>query len=82
MLTTKVQRLLFVSGFFRLRDLEISAELVPGELCVPYWVGFWGRGARARFAVIDGVRRQVEGARVRGLLKTWLTAVREESRSA
>lgn len=72
----KVQRLLFSIGFFRIRDLQIMAEPVAGEIYVPYWVGFRGRGMRARMAVIDAVRRRPEGAKVRQLLQTWLTSIR------
>ena len=75
-LTTKVQRLLFGSGFFRIRNLRISAEPVAGEIYIPYWVGFRGRGVGARFVVMDAVRRKMEGAKVRHLLQAWLTAVR------
>ena len=72
----KVQRLLFSTGFFKIRNLEINAEPVPGELYVPYWVGFRGRGTAARIAVIDAVRRKMEGPKVRHLLQTWLTSIR------
>ena len=72
----KVQRLLFSTGFFRIWGLRISAEPFAGEIYVPYWVGFRGRGIRPRFAVIDAVRRKLEGAKVRHLLQVWLTAVR------
>jgi hypothetical protein len=72
----KVQRLLFSTGFFRVRNLQITADPVIGEIYVPYWVGFRGRGIRARLAVIDAVRRRPEGARVRQLLRTWLTSIR------
>ena len=72
----KVQRLLFSTGFFRVRNLQITAEPVAGEIYVPYWVGFRGRGMRARLAVIDAVRRKPEGAKVRQLLQTWLTSIR------
>jgi hypothetical protein len=72
----KVQRLLFSTGFFRVRNLQITAEPVAGEIYVPYWVGFRGRGIRARLAVIDAVRRKPEGAKVRQLLQSWLTSVR------
>jgi hypothetical protein len=72
----KVQRLLFSTGFFRMRNLRITAEPIAGEIYVPYWVGFRGRGLRARLAVIDAVRRKPEGARVRQLLRTWLTSIR------
>jgi hypothetical protein len=72
----KVRRVLFSSGFFRIRDLHISAQPVPGEIHVPYWVGFRGRGMRTQFAVLDAVRRRVEGAKVRHLLEQWLTTAR------
>jgi hypothetical protein len=68
--------LLFTTGFFRLRNLQIAAEAVAGEIYVPYWVGFRGRGLRARLAVIDAVRRKPEGAQVRQLLQAWLTSIR------
>ena len=71
---TKVQRLLFTKGFFRLRGLNISAHSVSGEIYVPYWAGFRGRGSSASLEVIDAVRRQPEGARVRRMLEDWLTA--------
>jgi hypothetical protein len=73
---TKVQRLLFSTGFFRMRDLRIAAQPVAGEIYVPYWVGFRGRGVRPNFAVIDAVRRKPEGAKVKQLLHTWLIDVR------
>lgn len=74
--TAKVQRLLFSTGFFRVRNLRINAEPVTGEIYIPYWVGFRGSGIRARMAVIDAVRRKPEGAKVRHLLRTWLTSIR------
>jgi hypothetical protein len=74
LVVTKVQRVLFTTGFFRMRALHISAEPLPGEICVPYWVGFRGKGRVARFSVLDAVRRQVEGSRVKVLLQNWLTA--------
>jgi hypothetical protein len=72
LLITKVRRLVYARGFFRIRDLQISAEPVAGELYVPYWVGFRGRGRLAQFVVLDAVRRRVEGAKVRHLLQAWL----------
>jgi len=72
-LIEKVRRVLFQRGFFRMRDLRIEAEPLPGELCVPYWVVFRGRGSTARVSVLDAVRRKSEGAKVRHLLEAWLT---------
>jgi hypothetical protein len=70
--TTKIQRLLFTRGFFRIRNLAISINPAPQEIHIPYWVGFRGRSIYASFEVIDAVRRQPEGARVRRMLQDWL----------
>jgi hypothetical protein len=72
LIIAKVQRLLFSSGFFRLRDLHISAEPLRREIYVPYWVGFRGRQNAARLVVMDAVRRRMEGAKVRQILESWL----------
>jgi hypothetical protein len=72
----KVQRLLFSTGFFRVRNLHISAEPVAGEIYIPYWVEFRGRGQGVHFAVMDALRRKMEGAKVRHLLQAWLTSIR------
>jgi hypothetical protein len=69
----KFRRALYSEGFFRMRDLSITATPLPGDLHIPYWVGFRGSGARAQVFVIDAVRRQFEGAKVRDLLQNWLT---------
>jgi hypothetical protein len=69
----KFQRALFSKGFLRMRELRIVATLLPGDLHIPYWVGFRGAGTRARISVIDAVRCRIEGAKVRHLLQTWLT---------
>lgn len=71
--TTKIQRILFTRGFFRIRNLTISINPAPQEIHIPYWVGFRGHGTSANFEVIDAVRRQPEGARVRRMLEEWLT---------
>lgn len=70
----RVRRWLFQTGFFRMRSLQIQPEALPGEWCVPYWVVFRGRGSRAHLSVLDAVRRKPEGAKVRELLESWLTA--------
>ena len=70
----KFRRVLFSRGFFRLRDLQISAVPLPGEIHVPYWIGFRGHGNRAHLEVIDAVRRRYEGAKVRKLLENWLAS--------
>ena len=70
----KFRRVLFSRGLFRLRNLQISAVPLPGEIYIPYWVGFRGHGQTAHLEVIDAVRRRYEGAKVRKLLETWLAS--------
>lgn len=70
-LAEKARRLIFLTGFFRIRDLSIRTEHVPLELYIPYWVGFYGRGEYAHISVMDAVRRHFEGARARELLQNW-----------
>jgi hypothetical protein len=72
MLTDKVRRLLFLHGFFRLRNLEIQVEALPETVHLPYWVGFYGSGQDATLRVIDAVRRRPEGAKMRHALRHWL----------
>jgi hypothetical protein len=71
---TKFRRALYSEGFFRLRDLSITATPLPGDLHIPYWVGFRGSGMHAHISVIDAVRRRSEGAKMKHLLQTWLAA--------
>lgn len=75
LIVDKYRRLLFQRGFFRLRSLRISAVPFPGEIHIPYWVGFRGHGSRAHIQVIDAVRRRPEGAKVRKLLEDWLASM-------
>jgi len=73
LLVAKVRRLLYGRGFFRLQAMTISAEPLDDELHVPYWLGFSGFGSSARLRVLDGVRRQPEGGKVRSIFEAWLT---------
>lgn len=68
----KVRRIVFAQGFFKLRDLQIEAEVIPGDYCVPYWVCFRGVSRVAHLAVLDAVRRKREGAKVRHMIEEWL----------
>ncbi|MBZ5536479.1 MAG: hypothetical protein LAO31_11030 [Acidobacteriia bacterium] len=73
-LVERVRRLVFTRGFFKIRDLDIGAELVPLDFHVPYWVGFSGSPSHLRLAVMDAIRRRVEGAKVRNFVRDWLSA--------
>jgi hypothetical protein len=72
LLIAKLRRLLYSRGFFRMRDLQITAAPVAQELHIPYWLGFRGSNGHARVAVIDAVRRRFEGAKMRRLVEAWL----------
>lgn len=75
LVTDKVRRLIFMQGFFRVSNFRITAELLPGEIYIPYWAAFRGHGVRANVSVLDAVRRKLEGSRVREMLRNWLTSV-------
>jgi hypothetical protein len=69
-----LRRLVFQSGFFRVRDLDFSLERVPPDLHVPYWIGLYGTTGVRRLRVLDAVRRRFEGGKARALFEGWLTA--------
>jgi hypothetical protein len=71
----KVQRVLFQTGFFKLRDLRIQMRQ-ESDIYIPYWVGFFGSERRLNLAVMDATRRTIEGGRLRQLVKEWLEAPR------
>ena len=66
------RRQFYAAGFFRLRNLSLKAEWIPLEFYVPYLIGFFGRGTRAKLAVLDTVRRRLEGAKARAFFENWL----------
>ncbi|HXB57457.1 MAG TPA: hypothetical protein VN461_22035 [Vicinamibacteria bacterium] len=69
-----LRRLVFQSGFFRVRGLEFRLERVPLDLHVPYWIGLYGTTGVRRLRVLDAVRRRFEGGKARALFEGWLTA--------
>lgn len=75
MLVDKLQRVVFQTGFFRLRNPRFSAVHDPRVLQFPYWVGFYADGPFARLDVLDAVRQRFEGAKARALFETWLADV-------
>ena len=72
LLCEKVRRMVYGAGFFKIRNLQIEAELLPFSLHVPYWIGFSGRGEHADLGVLDAVRGRLEGAKARRLFTDWL----------
>jgi hypothetical protein len=81
LLVAKVRRVIYGKGFFKLRDVEISAEPLDDELHIPYWLGFSGSGRYARLKVLDGVRRQREGGKVRSIFEAWLSATGDRAKA-
>jgi len=72
-LCEKVRRMVYRAGFFKIRSLQIQAELLPLALHVPYWIGFSGRSENVNLAVLDALRGRLEGSKARSLFKNWLT---------
>jgi hypothetical protein len=75
LLENKVRRAVFQTGFFGVRGLQIRARALDFEFHVPYWLGFFGNGARATLQAMDAVRRTFEGAKARALFNDWLMEV-------
>jgi len=74
LLREKVLRLIFQQGFFKVRAVQLEIERLPGEIHLPYWLGFYGTRENLRCRVMDAVRRRVEGARASALFEQWLAA--------
>ena len=74
LLRDKVLRLIFQQGFFKVRNVNLETEQMPGEIHLPYWLGFYGTQQDLRCRVLDAVRRRIEGARASALFEQWLAA--------
>jgi hypothetical protein len=68
----RLRRMIFQRGFFRARGLRNRIHYAERDFYLPYWLGFRGRGERAHLAVMDGVRRRIEGGKARELFRQWL----------
>ena len=74
LLRDKVLRVIFQQGFFKLRKVKLEMEQLPGEIHLPYWLGFYGSREDLRCRVLDAVRRRIEGAKASALFEQWLAA--------
>jgi hypothetical protein len=70
----KVLRVVFQQGFFKLREARIDIVREPGEMYLPYWLGFYGSSGSVRCRVLDAVRRRIEGAKASAFFEQWLAA--------
>jgi hypothetical protein len=71
LVSEKVRRLLFSTGFFRLVKPAITMDLI-GEFHIPYWAGFYGEAHNVSVLMLNAVRGTIEGSKASNLLKTWL----------
>ena len=74
LLRDKILRLVFQQGFFKIGGINLEIERLPGEIYLPYWLGFYGAPENLRCRVLDAVRRRIEGARASALFEHWLAA--------
>ena len=70
-LTTKLQRMLFQKGFFKVDNAQCHLSPVA-DFYMPYWLGFFGSGARASLKIIDATRGVYEGNKLRNAVEEWL----------
>lgn len=73
-LREKVLRIVFQQGFFKLRGSSLEIEAIPGEIHLPYWLGFYGAGEVLQCRALDAVRRRIEGAKASTFFEQWLAA--------
>ncbi len=73
-LREKALRVIFQQGFFKLREARLEIAREPGEMYLPYWLGFYGGGGSVRCRVMDAVRRRIEGAKASAFFEQWLAA--------
>ena len=73
-LRDKILRIVFQQGFFKLRNASLEIEALPGEIHLPYWLGFYGANNSLRCRVMDAVRRRIEGAKASAFFEQWLAA--------
>jgi hypothetical protein len=72
-LASRMRRLTYERlGFLVGGAFHFDAEPFDDLLHVPYWAGFFGRGQAASLVVMDAVRRQIEGGKVKRLISEWL----------
>ncbi len=70
LLKEKVRRMVYLQGFFQIRDLSITGKMIR-QLYFPYWVGFFAKDNQLNLEVVDAVRGRFEGAKVRDLVLDW-----------
>jgi len=71
---SRVQRMMYQRvGFLAIGACRLDVQAVGEVLYVPYWIGFFGRRETASLVVMDAVRRQMEGVKVRRLVEQWIT---------
>lgn len=74
-IVVRMQRLIYQrAGFLAAGRCHVEAAAAGDVISIPYWVGFLGRHETASLVVMDGVRGQIEGAKVRRLIEGWLAA--------
>lgn len=72
-IVVRMQRLIYQrAGFLAAGRCHVEAAAAGDVISIPYWVGFLGRHETASLVVMDGVRGQIEGAKVRRLIEGWL----------
>ncbi len=79
LLKEKVRRMVYLRGFFKIRDLSIVGQWMR-LIYIPYWVGFFARDNQLVLEVVDAVRGCLEGAKVRDLVTDWFAREAEVRR--
>src|SRR5260370_18271733 len=74
-LREKVLRIVFQQGFFKLRKARLDITREPGEIYLPYWLGFYGSSGSVGSRLLGAVRRRIEGAKASAFFEQWLAGL-------
>lgn len=69
-LEEKLRRGIFARGFFKVKNLRIEGRFLE-MIYLPYQVGVYERNHQVRLEIIDAVRGQLEGAKLRTIISEW-----------
>lgn len=71
-LKEKALRMIFLRGFFKQSRIDLELTFL-GEVLLPYWIGVFDCRNAVRIEVLDGTRGRLEGAKLREIVRLWLT---------
>ncbi len=77
----KMKREMYLKGFFKIKGLEVTGRFLE-TFYLPYYVGLYKRNERVGIEVLNALRGQFEGAKVREVISEWFLSSRKSESDA